>query len=264
MDKQINNIDFTILGCGSSGGVPRSDGSWGDCNPNNPKNYRTRSSLFVQINHEFNMIIDTSPDFRIQALREGISHIDAVLFTHDHADQTHGIDDVRAFYFRQKSPMQAYGHKSTMDILKHRFDYIFHEKPNSGYPPLLTANIWDDIGAFSCGGYRTEMFEAPHGHIMAYGFIIADMAYSPDVHFLSYETLTMLKEKKLKYWIVDCLRYTPHVSHANLETVLKWHEVVRPELTILTNLHIDLDYDELSSRLPKNIIPAYDGLKIRI
>lgn len=254
-----HNIEYTILGCGSSGGVPRTDGYWGDCNPDNPKNNRTRCSLFVRMNDAVNIIIDTSPDMRFHTLRENIKHIDAVFFTHDHADQTHGIDDIRAFTFIRQDTIPCYADKYTADILQKRFDYIFHSAPNSGYPAIMSMNIIED--SFEYHGMMIETFACPHGQITAKGFIIQDVAYSPDVHHLSDETLNSLKNKDLKYWVVDCLRYTPHPTHAHLERVLEWNNIVKPKTMILTNLHFDLDYDVLLKQLPENIIPAYDGMK---
>lgn len=247
-----------ILGCGSSGGVPRVDGHWGACNPNNPKNYRTRCSLFVSVMGK-NIIIDTSPDMRHHVLRENITTVDYVLFTHDHADQTHGIDDIRAFTFLRDMPVSAFADPYTAEVLTQRFRYIFHSTKGSGYPAIMTMNVVDGRFALPDSDIIVENFICPHGKIDARGFIIGDMAYSPDVHHLSDDTLSHLASKNLSVWVVDCLRYTPHPTHAHFAKVIDWHRIVKPKRMILTNLHFDLDYDELSARLPVGIKAAFDG-----
>ncbi len=256
-DKNITGI---ILGCGSSGGVPRINGNWGDCDPHNPRNYRTRTSLLVQYDDK-NLVIDTSPDFRTQMLRENIKNLDGVLYTHDHADQTHGIDDIRAYSNMGRDPITCYADNDTADILEYRFDYVFNQKPDSDYPPVMcmnrfTADIPFQVKSFA--DIDMIAFEAIHGKIIAHGFIIGTMAYSPDVNYLSPNVLEKLKN--IDVWVVDCLRYKKHDTHANLEQVLEWHDYVKPNRMILTNLHIDFDYNVLSQELPTGIIPAYDGL----
>ncbi|MFT6263073.1 MAG: phosphoribosyl 1,2-cyclic phosphate phosphodiesterase [Dasania sp.] len=258
VQKQLTAI---ILGCGSSGGVPRINGNWGVCDPNNPKNIRTRSSMVIHYNNK-HIVIDTSPEFRMQMIREKITSIEAVLYTHDHADQAHGIDDVRAYSNMGRDPIPCYADHETANILGKRFDYIFHQKPDSDYPAVMTMHKMTDYQPFqvqSFGDIDIIAFEAPHGKIVARGFIIGSMAYSPDVSGLSDAVLDRLKGCDI--WVVDCLRYRPHDTHANLEQVLKWHAYVQPKQMILTNLHIDFDYDILSQELPDNIIPAYDGLR---
>jgi phosphoribosyl 1,2-cyclic phosphate phosphodiesterase len=259
-DKKLTAI---ILGCGSSGGVPRINGNWGDCNPNNPKNYRTRTSVAIQYNSK-TLVIDTSPDFRTQMLRENIKTLDGVIYTHDHADQTHGIDDVRAYSNMGRDPIICYADNQTAKILEYRFDYIFYQKPNSDYPSVMTMNYFTDGIPFQVktfGDIDITAFQAPHGKIIAYGFIIGDMAYSPDVSYLTTGTLDKLKN--IEIWVVDCLRYRKHDTHAHLDLVLEWHNYVKPKQMILTNLHIDLDYDVLLQKLPAGIIPAYDGLRFQ-
>ncbi len=257
------NLTGIILGCGSSGGVPRINGNWGDCDPCNPKNSRTRTSLLINYNDK-NLVIDTSPDFRTQMLRENIKTLDGVLYTHDHADQTHGIDDIRAYSNMGRNPLVCYADNQTADILEYRFHYIFHQKPNSDYPPVMSMRRLIDYKPFQVdtfGDVDIMAFEAPHGKIIARGFIIGTMAYSPDVSYLSIDVLNSLKN--IDIWIVDCLRYKYHDTHANLDQVLQWHDYVKPNRMILTNLHIDLDYDILSKQLPENIVPAYDGLRFQ-
>jgi len=258
MKKQLTGI---ILGCGSSGGVPRINGNWGICNPNNPKNMRTRCSLAVECEGNY-IAIDTSPEFRMQMIREKIHAIKAVLYTHDHADQAHGIDDVRAYSDMGRMPVPCYADPITSNILRKRFDYIFHQESHSEYPAVMSLNNFTDYEPFQIKNFsdvNITAFEAPHGRIIARGFIIGNMAYSPDVNGLSDKTLERLK--KCDIWVVDCLRYKKHNTHANLEQVLQWHEIVQPKQMILTNLHIDFDYETLSKELPNGIIPAYDGLR---
>ena len=249
-----------ILGCGSSGGVPRVDGFWGKCNPDNPKNRRTRCSLFFTVGGQ-NIIIDTSPDLRLQVHREEIRKVDAVLYTHDHADQAHGIDDIRAFTFlRQGKAIPAYMDQDTANVLNKRFDYIFTPKAGTGYPAIMDLNIVGSSFSLPEIDETIETFPCPHGAITARGFVIGNMAYAPDVHHLEEDTLEFLQKKKLKYFVIDCLRDTPHPTHAHFDIVMEWYDIIQPENMILTNLHLDLDYDELSKRLPNNIKAAYDGI----
>lgn len=255
-------LSAVILGCGSSGGVPRINGNWGVCDPSNPKNYRTRSSLLIKYADK-NLVIDTSPDFRTQMLREKVPAIHGVLYTHDHADQVHGIDDVRAYSNMGRDPILCYADPSTSQILEMRFNYIFHQQAGSDYPPVMRLKSFDDYVPFKVetfGDVNITAFEAPHGKITARGFIIGNLAYSPDVNDFSQKTLDLLKE--IDIWVVDCLRYKPHDTHANLETVLKWHRYVSPKKMVLTNLHIDMDYDTLCQELPDGITPAFDGMVI--
>ncbi len=253
-----------ILGCGSSGGVPRIDGYWGACDPKDIKNRRLRCSLLLEIN-EKRLIIDTSPDFREQCLRENVTRIDAVLFTHDHADQTHGIDDVRTFRFLNNHLAPTYADAVTADILITRFRYIFFQKPNSDYPPILSMRNFNDGEAFVPEGFTEEEalvipFACHHGNIISYGFRIGNLAYCPDVHAIPEASFKILDG--VETWITDCLRYIPHPTHANLETALQWRTRIRPKKMILTNLHFDFDYQTLNQETPDDVTPAYDGMRI--
>lgn len=255
-------LEFIILGCGSSGGVPRVDGNWGVCNPENPKNTRTRCSVAVRLPSGAIILIDTSPDLRFQVLREKINRVDAIFYTHDHADQVHGIDDVRAFTYRDKKRIPCYADPATAQVLKHRFDYIFLDNLQGGYPALMDLHIMPEQLILE-EGVLIKAYECVHGKITALGYQINDVFYSPDVNMIADDVLKSLTDANLSVWVVDCLRYTPHPTHANLEQVLKWHKQVKPQKMILTNLHFDMDYDILSSQLPDNIIVAYDGLRFR-
>ena len=256
--SENRGLEFIILGCGSSGGVPRIDGNWGVCNPQNPKNYRTRCSLAVKFPTGKVIVFDTAPEIRLQFLKAGLHRLDAVFYTHDHADQVHGIDDVRAFTYADKQQIPCYADKNTMAILTQRFDYIFQEKSNSGYPALMNLQEMPSVLYFQ--DICIKSYPCTHGRIQALGYQIDKLFYSPDVNLISDSVLAILAQEQLKIWVVDCLRYRPHPTHAHLEQVLAWHKIVKPKKMVLTNLHIDMDYDILAQELPAGIVPAYDGM----
>jgi phosphoribosyl 1,2-cyclic phosphate phosphodiesterase len=264
-------LEFTILGCGSSGGVPRADGAWGACDPAEPRNRRTRCSLLVRRTSETadapatTILVDTAPEFREQAAAAGIQRIDAVLYTHDHADQTHGIDDLRAFWLRQRRRTPCYMDAYTFERLTRRFAYVFEGE--GGYPPICDAVPLPALGQpFAIDGpsgeIRVQTFDQDHGPIRSVGYRIGDVAYSSDVVGLPDDALRMLSG--LKVWIVDTLRQTPHPTHAHLQMTLDWIAELKPERAILTNMHHDLDFQTLAGSLPPGIEPAYDGLSFRI
>lgn len=247
----------TVLGCGSSMGVPRPDGHWGACDPNNPKNCRTRSSILLQANNK-NILIDTSPDLRQQTLAAEISRIDSVIWTHDHADQSHGIDDLRCFAYGQRFAIPAWADQETLDSLRSKFRYCFEMV--SGYPPIVSAHLID--GPFEIEGLKAVPFRQRHGRIHSLGFRFGDFAYSNDVGELDEAAFEALSGVEI--WMVDCLRYIPHESHAHLDKTLSWIKRLGPRRAILTNLHIDLDYDVLRQQLPPHIEPAYDGMRFEV
>lgn len=262
-------LEFTILGCGSSGGVPRADGNWGACDPDNPKNRRTRCSLLVRRlggqgpEQQTTLLVDTSPDLVRQTSAAGAKRLDAVLLTHDHADQAHGIDDIRAFAIRQRQRIPVYMDTHTTGTIGRRFAYVF-EGGEGGYPPIadkrpLPAHhrTWAIDGP--SGVIPIQGFDQEHGGIRSVGFRLGDVAYSSDLNGLPEDSFEVLGN--LDIWIVDALRYTPHPSHANLDMALGWIERVRPKRAILTNLHIDMDYETLRRELPAGIEPAYDGMR---
>ena len=264
-------FEFTILGCGSSGGVPRADGNWGACDPAEPRNRRTRCSLLVRRRAEVagapqtSVVIDTAPEFRQQAAAAGLDRVDAVLFTHDHADQTHGIDDLRAFWIRHRRRTPCYMDAFTHERLMQRFHYVFEGE--GGYPPICEplplpgfGTVWSIEGP--SGPIPITSFDQDHGSIRSVGFRIADVAYSSDV--VDFPAAAEPALSGLKVWIVDALRVTPHPTHAHLEKALEWIAKMKPERAILTNMHIDLDYRSLLDNLPTGVEPAYDGLTFAV
>ncbi|MBT5157952.1 MAG: MBL fold metallo-hydrolase [Rhodobiaceae bacterium] len=260
------SLTFRILGCGSSGGVPRLDGSWGECDPAHPKNHRTRCSLLVQQSSEAgqtSVLIDTSPDMRAQLIEAQTTWLDAILYSHDHADQTHGIDDVRAMVYARRQQIDVWMDQATADTLTSRFDYCFHQSEGSLYPAILKDNRittpYEPIRiAGEGGGITATPFRQIHGSIDSLGFRIGDVAYSSDISDLPEESFADLEG--LDCWIVDALRREPHPTHFHLDKTLELIETLKPKRAILTNLHIDLDYETLCKTLPKGVMPAYDGM----
>lgn len=258
-------FEGVILGCGSSSGVPRVglDGpDWGHCNPAEPKNWRTRCSMLVKT-PAGTVLIDTSPDLRMQLLRTATGRIDAVLCTHDHADQIHGIDDLRAVAYANRRRMPVYADGPTMTTLRQRFGYCFETPAGSLYPPILDARLIEDpLRPFAVeaahGTVEVVPFAQTHGRIRSLGFRIGPIAYSSDVSALDDAAFAALEG--VEFWIVDALRDEPHPTHSHVAQTLEWISRVRPRRAILTNLHIDLDYAALSARLPPGVEAAYDGL----
>jgi phosphoribosyl 1,2-cyclic phosphate phosphodiesterase len=260
-------LRLTLLGTGSSGGVPRVGGDWGACDPAEPRNRRTRCSALVEQwttgSHATTVLIDTSPDLREQLLATGTTHLDAVVYTHDHADQAHGIDDVRALAIRQRKQIPVYFDAATQASLASRFSYIF--RGAGGYPPILDIQpVVTPYERFQVPGPGGPVEFLPvdmeHGRIRCLGFRMGDVAYCNDVNGLPQRTMDTLAG--LDTLIVDALRYTPHPSHAHLELTLAWIAALKPRRAILTNLHVDLDYRTLQTELPEGVEPAYDGMQI--
>lgn len=260
-------LTFTILGCGSSGGVPRLGGNWGDCDPENPKNRRRRCSILVQrtdTRGTTTVLIDTSPDMRQQLLDTGIGDLDAVLYTHGHADHVHGIDDLRMIVFNTRKRVHVWADGATQERLYSGFGYAFTQPEGSPYPPILEMHtIKGDVTIEGAGGAITfRPFKVGHGSIDALGFRVRDVAYLPDVaeiYDASWEKL-----KGLDIWILDALRRSPHPTHSHLERSLEWIERAAPKRAVLTNMHIDLDYATLAAETPDHIEPAYDGLRLTV
>jgi phosphoribosyl 1,2-cyclic phosphate phosphodiesterase len=257
-------MKVTVLGCGGSGGVPLITGDWGRCNPSNPRNRRRRVSVLVE-QGGMTIVVDTSPDIRAQFLDAGVKRLDAVLYTHEHADHCHGIDELRAFgHGRKNAPIPAYGTAETLDLLRRRFRYIF-EQPTGGsgvlYRPLLEARVID--GPFLIAGILVTPFVQDHGYgTTTTGYRIGGMAYSTDVVGLDDAAFAVLTD--LDLWIVDCLRYEPHPTHAHFERTLSWIARAKPKRAILTHLNHTVDYDDLASRCPPGVEPAYDGLSATV
>jgi len=271
-DSRNGALEITVLGCGSSGGVPRADGDWGACNPADTRNRRTRCSLLARRLSEDGLapattaLIDTSPDFQGQAVAAGIRRIDAVLFTHDHADQTHGIDDLRAFAIRARRRTPCHMDAATHATLMRRFGYIF--RGEGAYPPICEDHLIPEHGQAwtidgPSGAIPIVTFDQDHGlGVRSVGYRLGPVAYSSDVVQLSDQAFDTLKS--VKVWIVDALRYTPHPTHAHLERTLDWIARLNPERAILTNMHIDLDFATLAAQLPPGVEPATDGLRFTV
>lgn len=265
----MSALRAVILGCGSSGGVPRIGGHWGACDPNEPRNRRSRCSLLVERHGEggiTRVLVDTSPDMRNQLLAAGVDWVDGVLFTHDHADQTHGIDDLRSMVINRFRRIDVYMDKPTEQSLTKRFAYCFKRPKQSDYPPILNLHqieAGQEIIIEGKGGaISTTGFIQQHGAITSLGFRFGGLAYSSDVSDLDDAAFAAIEG--VKVWIVDALRYQPHPSHAHLEKSLQWLARAKTELGILTNLHVDMDYQTLKRELPPSVIPAYDGMVIEI
>ena len=252
-------MKVTVLGCGTSSGVPRIDGMWGTADPANPKNRRRRVSVWVEVG-DVSLIIDTSPDLREQCLSANVSRIDGVLYTHDHADHTHGIDDLRGFRHAQKQLIDIYGTAETLTVLRRRFDYIFAE--TLGYPPICEPHEITDTEPFEIKGVAIRPFRQLHGPITSVGYRIGDMAYSTDVSGLTDQAWETLEG--VDTWIVDALRYDPHPTHPHLDMTLEWIARVKPRRAILTHMTGDMDYDTLVKTLPDGVEPGNDGLSFEL
>lgn len=270
-------IKATILGCGSSGGVPRVGGDWGVCDPNEPKNRRSRCSIYVEywegvetppIESRTSVLIDTSPDLREQFLRVEIKRLDALLFTHDHADQSHGIDDLRAIAYRMRRRIPTYMDAHTKEHVYNRFEYCFEMPEGRVHPPIL------ELQDLIKGGYRfdvsgpggdmlVEVLELSHGPTPSLGFIFdRKLAYTPDVWDVPEASFSALSG--IDTWILDALRYNDHPTHAHADKALSWLAKTNVKRGVLTNLHIDMDYQTLMGELFGNVKPAYDGMEVRV
>ena len=262
------SIKITILGCGSSGGVPRVGFGWGDCDPRNKKNRRTRCSILVEkkVNSEkITILIDTGPDIRHQMLSANVQSLDAILYTHHHADHVHGIDDLRTLAYKKRTKIPVWADISTQKRLNEAFGYIFSTPRDSKYPPICELNLIEKKKIkIECAHTSIEFLPlfVNHGEIDALGFKFDNIVYMPDVLDIYPETWGHLKE--LDLLIIDALRRDPHPTHTHLEKTLRWLKDLKPKKAILTNLHNDLDYDLLKKELPNGIEPAFDGKKIFI
>ena len=255
-------VKFIILGCGSSLGVPRADGNWGNCNPNIKRNYRTRCSAFIKSKIK-NILIDTSPDLRHQLIKNNITNVNCVIYSHKHGDQVHGINDLRVFSYKNNEKMPVYADYETGKYIKNNFSYCFNNTPS--YRAILKLNKLKKNFSFSKNGKSISIKSVPvkHGRIKCQSFIInKSCAYVSDANKIYNKDLKHFKN--LNYFVIDCLRLNHHPSHFNLSEVIELTEYLKPKKAILTNLHADLDYDYLFKILPKNIVPAYDGMSFYI
>jgi len=266
-----SRLEFVILGCGSSGGVPRADGDWGACDPADPRNLRSRCSLLVRRlggddpDAQTTVVVDAAPEFRQQMVAAKVRRLDGLLLTHDHADQCHGIDDIRAFALRQRQKIGCWTDDETARTFGRRFDYIFGG--GGLYPAIAIRHAVPRHGQLFAiegpsGPISAMTFDQDHGLIRSLGYRFGGLAYSSDVVNLPESAFESLRD--LDVWIVDALRYSPHPTHAHVAKALGWIAEVKPRRAILTNLHIDLDYRELAAQLPDHVEPAFDGLRLEL
>ena len=263
------SLKLTLLGTGSSVGVPRIGPVWGACDPKNPKNRRRRCALLVEQagkGGRTTILVDTPADIREQLLDAEVSRLDAVLYTHDHADHTHGIDDLRGVFFAMKQRVPIYADAATRALLERRFDYCFAQPPGSLYPAILKAHDIHPPEPLRIGGPGglVEVIPIPleHGGPQSLGFRFGNVAYSPDVGGLPEASLPLLEG--LDLWIVDALRPMPHPSHFSVGQTLEWIERLKVKRAILTHMTIELDYEALRRQLPAHVVPGYDGMVVEL
>lgn len=262
----IDTLRFTILGCASSGGVPRIGPKgpiWGDCDPGNPRNRRRRCALLVQRigpGGKTTVLIDSGPDVREQLIDAGAGWLNALVLTHDHADHVHGIDDLRMVVFNRRERLPCWMDDRTEATMNQRFGYVFETPPGSSYPPIMDrCRIDGPIRVDGRGGEIVcETFEVPHGDIIALGIKVGPVVYTPDLSDMSAAAWEAVAGADC--WITDALRYRPHPSHAHVAQALDWIRQAAPPRAILTNLHVDIDYETLMVQTPDHVEPAYDGL----
>jgi len=271
VNKPAQTIIATILGCGSSGGVPRIGNQWGDCDPNENRNRRLRCSLLLTGKRQDSagltrILIDTGCDLRAQMLMSDVNHLDAVFYTHEHADHTHGIDDLRVLALTAHKRIDVYFSARAAKRIMNSFAYCFRAPEGSGYPPILRPNEIAAGMPVSITGAGGTIVIKPvlqdHGDITTFGFKIKNFLYSCDVSGFPKTSYSDLAQ--LDVWIVDALRRNPHPSHLNLEQALAWVERMKPKQAVLTNLHLDLDYQSIRDETPPNVTPAFDGMQIDV
>jgi phosphoribosyl 1,2-cyclic phosphate phosphodiesterase len=259
---------ITILGCGSSGGVPRVGQGWGACDPKEPRNRRRRCSILIETagpdGQTTTVLVDASPDLREQLLDTNVKRLDGLILTHDHADHTHGLDDLRPLTLLNRRRIDVYTHAETAQTMRNRFDYCF--VATAGYPPILNLHTIPLQGSFSVtgagGGIDFTTFAVTHGLMDVLALKFSNTVYTPDVSAISDENLDQIAD--LDLWIIDALRPAPHPTHFCLAEALAWIDRMRPRRAVLTNLHTDLDYKILSDSLPAHISVAYDGMRLEI
>jgi len=270
-DAPVERLRITILGCGASPGVPRIGNDWGACDPSEPKNRRSRSSILIdgfRADRPFptRVLVDTGPDLRTQLLDARVERLDAVLYTHAHADHTHGIDDLRAFWLETRRLVPVYTDDFTQERLEEAFGYCFRTPAGGNYPPILGRRRIVAGSPFAIGGPGGRIDIVPirqiHGDIDSLGFRVGGFVYSSDISDVPPESVPALEE--LRLWIVDALRWRPHPSHFSVEETLAWIERLAPRRSILTHMHGDLDYRSLAAQLPGHVEPAFDGMVVDI
>jgi phosphoribosyl 1,2-cyclic phosphate phosphodiesterase len=254
-------VKLRVLGCGTSSGVPRIGGDWGACDPADPRNRRTRASVLVEGGGTY-ILVDTSPDMREQLLAAEVGNLDAVLWTHEHADHTHGIDDLRQVFHLRGQPVPGFGRHRTLESLERRFRYVFHGR--AGYPPTATiAPLPDEM---MIGDIRVRTVDQPHGGITSAGFRFdrdsRSIAYSTDFHDFTDDMEDLFAGVDL--WVVDALRHAPHPTHAHLAITLDAIARVKPKRAILTHMDQSLDYATLAAELPDGVEPGHDGLEVEL
>nr|WP_294916781.1 MBL fold metallo-hydrolase [uncultured Neokomagataea sp.] len=276
-------MKITVLGCGGSAGVPMLGGVegaltglWGRCDPQNPRNRRTRSSIVIEGDEPyypetmdgagdggFRLLVDSGPDFRSQMLDHGLSRIDAVLFTHPHSDHTSGLDELRSINRVLKAALPLYARQDVLDELKQRFEYAFTPWTGPGYfRPVFDEHLVHAGDTLSLPGLQAQLFEQRHGKITTVGMRLGDFAYCTDVETLSEEALAVLAG--VDTWLVDCFQYKEHPAHGWLERVLEWRERIGARRTVLTHMGPEMDYATLCRDLPQGVEPAYDGMVITL
>jgi phosphoribosyl 1,2-cyclic phosphate phosphodiesterase len=262
-------LRITLLGTASSAGVPRIGPVWGACDPANPKNRRRRCALLVErisANGRTTILVDTPADLREQLIDAQVGSLDGVLFTHDHADHTHGIDDLRGVFFNMRKRVRIWADPATRRALEARFDYCFAQPPGSLYPAILEPNVINAPQPFRIGGAGGSIDVRPywqhHGDGKTLGFRFGNIAYSPDVSDIPDESLPCLEG--LDLWIVDALRATPHPSHFSVKQAREWIHRLKVPRAVLTHMTVDLDYETLRRQLPANIEPGYDGMVLEV
>jgi len=265
-----DRLRLTILGCGSSPGTPRITGDWGNCDPANPRNRRMRASALIERiaanGATTRVVIDTGPDFREQMLMAGVQHLDGVVYTHAHADHIHGIDDLRGYVLQQRQLIDIYADQPTLDRLHEAFGYCFATPIGSSYPPILRANEIghsDPVVIEGEGGALTfEPLPQIHGDIISLGFRVGPLAYCSDISHFPPATAERLLD--LDVLVIDALQYRSHPTHLSLSEALGWIERLKPKRSILTHMHVPLDYATVTAETPANVEPAYDGMTVEI
>ncbi|GBQ14980.1 MBL fold metallo-hydrolase [Swaminathania salitolerans] len=261
-------MKVTILGCGGSGGVPmvggdHGEGIWGVCDPANPRNARTRSSIVIESREGKRLLVDSGPDLRAQLLREHIGVVDGVIYTHEHADHVGGLDELRAINRMLGAPLPLYATEAVMRELEARYAYAFRPWSGSGFfRPVPDPHIVGMTDRLDICGLDLQLFPQRHNRIPTLGLRCGDFAYSTDVEHLEEESLLALEG--VKTWIVGCFQYEPHIAHAWVDLVIAWCERLRPERTILTHMGPGLDYETLKNALPPGIEPGFDGMSFTV